>query len=126
MLKFFSTFFWGILFLFNVSAADFNYAIVYDFGTKFDRSFNEGVYRGVQKFEKETNLKPKEFELMTESQSEQFLRQLARKKMDIIIVVGFSQVNSLKKVAAEFPDIKFTLIDATVDMPNVQSVSFKE
>jgi len=115
-----------IAFALHLSAADFQYAVIYDFGKKFDRSFNEGVYRGVKKFQDETGLKPKEFELVTESQSEQFLRQLARKKMDMIVVVGFSQVSSLKKVAVEFPEINFTLIDANVDLPNVQSVAFKE
>ncbi|MGH6959845.1 MAG: BMP family lipoprotein, partial [Dongiaceae bacterium] len=32
----------------------------------------------------------------------------------------------VKTVAAEFPDIKFTLIDDVVDLPNVQSLIFKE
>lgn len=126
MKKFLSVFLILLGFGLNLSAADFQYAVVYDFGKKFDGAFNEGVYRGVQQFEKDTGIKAKEFELVTESQSEQFLRQLARKKMDMIIVVGFSQISSLKKVAAEFPDTKFTLIDASLDMPNVQSIAFKE
>ena len=32
----------------------------------------------------------------------------------------------METVAKEFPDTKFTLIDGVVDLPNVQSVVFKE
>ena len=31
-------------------AADFKPAVIYDMGGKFDKSFNEGVWNGVQKF----------------------------------------------------------------------------
>jgi len=40
--------------------------------------------------------------------------------------MSFSQEEPLKKVAAEYPDIKFVIIDAVVDLPNVRSVVFKE
>ena len=40
--------------------------------------------------------------------------------------MGFSQAAAVQTVAREFPDIRFTLIDMVVDLPNVQSVIFKE
>ena len=40
----------------TAAAADFKPAVIYDMGGKFDKSFNEGVWNGVQKFTKETCL----------------------------------------------------------------------
>ena len=54
------------------------------------------------------------------------LRNLARKGATIIVAVGFSQAAAVAKVAKEFPKVEFTLIDDVVDLPNVQSVLFKE
>src|SRR6185312_11784321 len=67
-----------------------------------------------------------EFEIQNESQREQAMRNLARKGATIIVAVGFSQAAAVAKVAKEFPKVEFTLIDDVVDLPNVQSVLFKE
>ena len=40
--------------------------------------------------------------------------------------VGFSWATALGKVADEFPNTKFAIIDSVVDKPNVQSITFKE
>ena len=101
-------------------------AIVYDKGGKFDKSFNEGVFMGAEKFKKETNVDFRDFEPTNDAQIEQALRRFARDGHSPIIAVGFSQATALKKVAAEFPDLKFTIIDMVVELPNVQSVVFKE
>ena len=42
------------------------------------------------------------------------------------MTVGFSWATALGKVADEFPNTKFAIIDAVVDKPNVQSIEFKE
>lgn len=101
-------------------------AIVYDKGTKFDKSFNEGVFNGAERFRKETSIAFRDFEPQNETQYEQALRRFARDGHSPIIAVGFAQEEALKKVAPEFPNLKFTIIDAAVDLPNVQSVLFKE
>ncbi|MCW5619666.1 MAG: MFS transporter [Burkholderiales bacterium] len=41
-------------------------------------------------------------------------------------MAGFSWSAALEKVAAEYPDTKFAIIDMVVDKPNVRSVVFKE
>jgi basic membrane protein A len=101
-------------------------AVVYDKGGKFDKSFNEGVFIGAEKFKKETGIDFRDFEPTNDAQIEQALRRFARDGHSPIIAVGFSQATPLQKVAAEFPDLKFTIIDMVVDLPNVQSVVFKE
>jgi basic membrane protein A and related proteins len=101
-------------------------AIVYDKGGKFDKSFNEGVFTGAEKYKKETGIDFRDFEPQSEAQMEQALRRFARDGHSPIVAVGFSQATALQKVAAEFPDLKFTIIDMVVNLPNVQSVVFKE
>src|SRR6266481_5052328 len=101
-------------------------AIVYANGGKFDKSFNEGVSNGAKKFSDETKIAVVDFEPANETQFEQAQRRFAQRGQDPIVAVGFSQAVALQKVAKEFPNIHFTIIDSVVDLPNVQSVVFKE
>ena len=43
-----------------------------------------------------------------------------------IVAIGFAQAAALETVATEFPDTKFAIVDMVVDLPNVQSIVFKE
>jgi len=108
------------------SAAEIKPAIVFDMGGKFDKSFNEGVLNGAERYKKETNTAYADFEVNNETQFEQAHRRFAQRGLDPIIGVGFSQANAVEKIAKEFPNIRFTLIDAVAKLPNVQSVLFKE
>lgn len=107
-------------------AADFSASIVYDTGGKFDKSFNESAYNGIQKFKKDTGIEAREAIVNNEAQREQVLRNMAKKGTDVVIANGFSFTQSMQKVAAEFPKTKFVLIDAVVKADNVLSVVFKE
>jgi basic membrane protein A and related proteins len=89
-------------------------AIVYDKGGKFDKSFNEGVFAGAEKFKAETKIEFRDFEPQNDAQIEQALRRFAREGHSPIIAVGFSQGTAVQKVAAEFPALQFTLIDMVV------------
>ncbi|MBM3650453.1 MAG: BMP family ABC transporter substrate-binding protein [Alphaproteobacteria bacterium] len=101
-------------------------AVVYSTGGKFDKSFNEGVSQGAERFKKETNIAAAEFEPSNETQFEQAQRRFAQRGQDPIVAVGFSQAVALEKVAKEFSNVRFTIIDMVVPLPNVQSVTFKE
>jgi basic membrane protein A len=108
------------------NAADIKPAVVFDIGGKFDKSFNEGVYNGAEKFKTETKQTYAEFEVTNETQFEQAHRRFAQRGQDPIVGVGFNQANPVEKVAKEFPKVRFTIIDGIVKLPNVQSVLFKE
>jgi len=108
------------------SAKEFSPAIVYDFGGKFDRSFNQSASEGAERFKKDTGIAFREFEVTNAAQREQAMAQLAKRGATIIVAVGFTQASAVEKVAKQFPDVDFTIIDAVVDLPNVQSVNFKE
>jgi basic membrane protein A and related proteins len=101
-------------------------AVVYSTGGKFDKSFNEGVSAGAEKFKAETKIAVAEFEPSNETQFEQAHRRFAQRGDDPIVAVGFAQGVALEKVAREFPKTHFTLIDSVVDLPNVQSITFRE
>ncbi len=101
-------------------------AIIYDMGGKFDKSFNEAAYKGMEQWKKESGKKYLEFEVTNESQREQSVRRMAEKGASPIISVGFSQASAVEKIAKEFPKLNFVIVDMVVDLPNVQSVIFKE
>jgi basic membrane protein A len=107
-------------------AKEFLPAIVYDFGGKFDRSFNQSASEGAERFKKDTGIAFREFEITNAAQREQAMAQLAKRGATIIVAVGFTQASAVEKVAKQFPQVKFTIIDAVVDLPNVQSVTFRE
>ena len=62
-------------------AAEIKPAVVFDMGGKFDKSFNQGVYDGVERFTKETGIKYREFEVTNETQREQALRRMAQRAL---------------------------------------------
>ena len=116
----------GIILATSATAADISPAVVFDMGGKFDKSFNQGVYDGVERFKEESGIEYREFEVTNETQREQAIRRMAQRGANPILGVGFAQAGPMETVAKEFPDVKFTLIDGVVDLPNVQSVVFKE
>ncbi len=108
-------------------AEEFKPAVVYDIGSKFDKSFNEGVWNGVQKFSEETGVKVAEFQITNETQREQAMRRLVERGATMVIAVGFSQADALDAVAGEFPDRQFAIIDVSwLDRPNLRQYVFKE
>lgn len=102
-------------------------AVVFDMGGKFDKSFNEGVWNGVKKFTEETGIEVMEFEVTNETQREQAMRRMVDKGATIVLGVGFAQADAISKVAAENPDVQFSIIDVGwLDAPNLRQYVFKE
>jgi basic membrane protein A len=101
-------------------------AIIFDLGGKFDKSFNEAAFNGAEQWAKETGGTYKELEMQDEAQREQALRRLAEAGANPVVMTGFAFGDVLTKVAPDFPDTKFAIIDMVVDAPNVKSVVFNE
>nr|WP_319772993.1 BMP family ABC transporter substrate-binding protein [Breoghania sp.] len=110
----------------SATAADKTPAVVYDLGGKFDKSFNESAYTGAEKYKADTGVAYRDFEIQNDSQREQGLRNFARRGMTPIVGIGFSYEQAINKVATEFPDTEFAIVDSVVDLPNVRSILFKE
>ena len=100
--------------------------IVYSVGGKFDASFNEGAWRGAEQWAMETGESYGEFEIDGIAQSEQALRSFARRGYDPVVAIGFLHADALAKVAAEFPQTRFAIVDMVVEAPNVMSIVFRE
>jgi basic membrane protein A len=101
-------------------------AVIFDMGGKFDKSFNQAGYQGAEQWKKETGKAYLEFEISNDTQRVQAIRRMAEKGASPIISIGFAQASALQQVAKDFPKTQFAIIDAKVDLPNVQSLLFKE
>ncbi len=124
--KFGATLAAGILAAATAYAADtIKPAVIYDLGGKFDKSFNEGVFGGATKFAKDTGIAFRDLEIQNDAQREQVLRKFAKDGFTPILMPGFAWATALGKIADEFPNTKFGIIDMVVDKPNVQSMVFK-
>ena len=108
------------------AAAQSQPAVIFDMGGKFDKSFNEAAYNGAETWKKESGKPYLEFEISNPTQREQAMRRMAERSADPIVGVGFSMGSPIEKVAKEFPKLHFTIIDFVVDLPNVESVVFRE
>ena len=101
-------------------------ALVYSTGGKFDKSFNEGAFHGARAWSEKSGEPFAEFEIDGPAQSEQALRAAARRGLDPIVAIGFTHAQALAKVAPEFPDSHFVIVDSVVDQPNVRSIVYRE
>jgi basic membrane protein A and related proteins len=110
----------------GVAAAQSQPAVIFDMGGKFDKSFNEAAYNGAEAWKKESGKSYLEFEISNPTQREQAMQRMAERGASPIVGVGFSQVSPMEKVAKQFPKLSFTIIDGVVNLPNVESVVFRE
>ncbi|MBV8469621.1 MAG: BMP family ABC transporter substrate-binding protein [Burkholderiaceae bacterium] len=101
-------------------------AVIFDMGGKFDKSFNESAYRGVERWKAETGKPYLDFEISNDTQRAQAIRRMAERGASPIISVGFAQASALAQVAKDFPKTHFVIIDDKVNLPNVESLTFKE
>jgi basic membrane protein A len=107
-------------------AAEIKPALVYGTGGKFDKSFNEAAYTGAEAYKKETGTDYRDFEPTSDTQGEQAIRNFASRGYNPVVAVSFAWTSAMEKVAAEFPQTKFVIVDSVVELPNVRSVVYKE
>ncbi|WP_138467405.1 BMP family protein [Poseidonocella sp. HB161398] len=100
--------------------------LIIDLGGKFDKSFNESAYTGAQRYITEKGGSYKETELQSEAQREQSMRRMAESGANPVITIGFMNISVLDKIAPDYPEVNFAIIDGVVDQPNVKSVVFEE
>lgn len=107
-------------------SAPFKVGLVLDKGGRDDKSFNAAAFLGASKAQKELKVQIKVLESSDDNAFEPHLRNLAKHNFDLVIGVGFSQVEAVKKVAAQFPKVKFAIVDGDVKSSNVRSLLFEE
>lgn len=106
--------------------------IVFDIGGKNDRSFNAAAWDGVRRAEKELDIVLRDVEPGNPVSIEPAMRAFAEENFDLIIGVGFAQGPIMERVARDYPNIKFAIIDGKIlgddgkPLPNVASLVFRE
>jgi basic membrane protein A len=100
--------------------------LIIDLGGKFDKSFNESAFNGATRWATETGGTYIETELANEAQREQTMRRMAERGANPVVVLGFANASTLEKVAPDYPETMFAIVDMVVDQPNVQSIVFSE
>lgn len=125
---------------------EFQIGIVFDVGGRGDKSFNDSAYRGLVRLAEEYNGyiadDPDNVDFGTEIElkylepkqgggdRELLLRTLAEDGFDLLYGVGFAFTDALGKVAADFPDTHFVLIDGFIEgldeSSNITCVAFAE
>jgi basic membrane protein A and related proteins len=110
----------------QATAADFKVGLVLDRGGKDDKSFNSSAYEGATRAKTKLGVFLKYVEAADDNAFEPMLRAFAQREFDLIIGVGFAQKEAVRKVAAQFPQRHFAIVDSEVDAPNVRSLMFEE
>ncbi|MDL4776153.1 MULTISPECIES: BMP family lipoprotein [Thermomonosporaceae] len=106
--------------------------LAFDIGGRGDQSFNDSAAAGLDKAKKDLNVQTKEISAKPDepdADKESRLRLMANEGYKMIIGVGFAYTASVIKVAKDFPDTKFLVVDADqckVEGPNVLGACFAE
>ena len=111
--------------LIETTPAALKVGLIYDVTGRGDLSFCDAAYAGAKKAKDEWGFKLTEVTPSLSTDSELTLRRLAKLKYDLIIGVGFLFQEPMKRVASDFPDVKFALIDAVIEQPNVASLTYR-
>lgn len=126
MFRFILTAFLYLSFSSPTLAQAFRVGLVLDKGGKDDKSFNSAAYQGAMKAKKELGIDLKYVEATDTNAIESLQRAFAHKGFDLVISIGFAQMEGLKKVAPQFPQTKFAIVDGNVQAPNVRALLFEE
>jgi basic membrane protein A and related proteins len=118
----------------NDGGSDVQVGLAYDVGGRGDQSFNDAAYRGLQAAIDEGLVAEENVNTLEANQSgsnrDDNVVNLAEQGADLVIPVGFAFSEGIQKVAPDFPDVNFAIVDgfACLDKPceNVSNLTFKE
>jgi basic membrane protein A and related proteins len=107
--------------------------IVFDIGGKNDRSFNAAAWEGVKRAEQELGICLYDVEPGNPTSIEPAMRAFAERDFDLVVGVGFAQGPIMQKVAEDYPNIDFAIVDGVIfekdgktPKQNVASLVFRE
>ena len=108
--------------------------LVTDVGGLNDKSFNQAANTGRLQAEKDLGLQTQVIESKKQEDYVPNLTTFAQQNYDLVIAVGFLMQNAAWKVATQFPNVKFAIIDGAPandagnaeNLPNVANLFFKE
>lgn len=109
-------------------AQTFKVGMIYDAGTKMDKSFNESAYLGSQRAVKELGVAVTDSDFDTFSNAiPQQLKKFAAEKYNLVFGVGYNNLQSIDAAAKANPDGYYAVLDAASEnTTNVASLLFAE
>jgi len=99
--------------------------IVYT-GNLGDKSYNDSCNEGAQRAVEELGVEVKSLEGTTAEEWEANLVAACEEGYDLIIGASSNIADYITEHGPNYPDTKFAVIDTTVDLENVQSISFAQ
>jgi basic membrane protein A len=112
------------------SSSSFKVGLSTDTGGLNDRSFNHLAYVGLQRAASELGVQTRVVTSKSPSDYIPNLTALAKQGYNLVIGVGFTEIDALKTVAQAFPKTHFAIVDvANADeggLKNVEGLLFKE
>jgi basic membrane protein A len=100
--------------------------MVSDVGGIDDASFNQNTWEGLVMAQDELGVCAQFIESQAQADYEKNITEFAEQDYDLIITVGYLLGDATAKMAAEYPDIKFGIVDYAYDpsIPNVVGIVF--
>ncbi|HEY0546248.1 MAG TPA: BMP family ABC transporter substrate-binding protein [Pyrinomonadaceae bacterium] len=88
--------------------------IVFDIGGKDDRSFNAAAWEGAKRAKNDFPIVLRDVEPGDPTSIEPAMRAFAERGYDLIIGVGFAQAPIMQRVAEDYPNLNFAIIDGLI------------
>lgn len=107
------------------SGAAVRVCVVYT-GNLGDKSYNDSCNMGAQKAVEDFGIELKSLEGTTAEEWEANLVAACEEGYDLIIGTSSNIADYITEHGPNYPDTKFAVIDTTVDLPNVESISFAQ
>jgi basic membrane protein A len=105
--------------------------LAYDVGGRGDQSFNDAAYRGLQDAISAGYVSDENVDALEANQSgsnrDDNVVNLAEQGADLVIPVGFAFSEGIDKIAPDFPEVNFAVVDGFAkEQDNVSNLTFKE
>ena len=114
----------------TTAAAVFKVGLSTDIGGLNDRSFNHLAYAGLLKAAKDLGVQTRVVQSASPADYIPNLSKLAQQGYNLVIGVGFTEIDAVKAVAKQFPKTHFAIVDVSNadegGLKNVQGLLFKE
>ncbi len=109
----------------TLDGSDIRVCIVYT-GNLGDKSYNDSCNEGAQRAVEDFGIELKSLEGATADEWKANLLSACEDDYDLIIGASSNIADFITEYGPSYPDTKFAVIDTTVDLPNVESISFAQ
>jgi basic membrane protein A len=114
----------------TTGGSTFKVGLSTDTGGLNDRSFNHLAYVGMLRAEKQLGVQGRVVLATSSSQYIPNLSALAKQGYDLVIGVGFTEIQAMESVAKSYPKTHFAIVDVSNadegKLPNVEGLLFRE